>query len=80
MTAFTGIADQLLDPFQVHDGYYADQQIDVFGHVDVFGHDATVEPFVEQHVGRCRQGFPWGESAGNLIIGYRFIVGMKILA
>ncbi|MNC76265.1 hypothetical protein D3C75_1279500 [compost metagenome] len=78
MATLAGIADQLLDPLQVDDRHHADQQIDMFGYVNLIGHYAAVQPFVEQDIRRGGQWLPRREGARYLIVRHGLVVGMQI--
>ena len=50
------------------------------GGIDVAGLHRPVQPFVEQQVGRLRQGLPRRKGAGLLLVGCRFLRVVQVFA
>lgn len=80
MSTLAGIASQFLDPFQVYDRHHANQQIDMPGHVLLWGDDAAVQSFIKQDIRRFRQRLPGRESPWHLVPRYGLIVSVQIFS
>ncbi|MNP73985.1 hypothetical protein D3C76_1707820 [compost metagenome] len=50
----------------------------MFGYVNLIGHYAAVQPFVEQDIRRGGQWLPRREGARYLIVRHGLVVGMQI--
>src|SRR5258708_1743817 len=72
------VAIDFLDPLQVYRRRYADQQVDMAGHIDIVSDDAAVQAFIEQQVGVLRQFLPGREGAGFTAVARRALFVMQV--
>ncbi|MNZ43614.1 hypothetical protein D3C78_612210 [compost metagenome] len=78
MAALAGVAGEFLDPLQVDDRHYADQQIDMPRHILLRRHHTAVQSFVKQHIGRFRERLPRRKRARHLVPRHGFVIGVQI--
>ena len=56
------IALYFLNPFQIYDRCYADQQVNMMRDIDVISNDSAVQSFVNEYVGVLRKRLPGRKS------------------
>jgi hypothetical protein len=63
ITALGFVAPEFLNPLEIDDRHHANQQIGVFGDIDLGRDHRAVQAFVKQQVGAAGHIFPRRESA-----------------
>jgi len=76
----------LLNPFQIHNRYHTDLQVDILRCVNFIGLNHTVQTFVEQQVRICLDLFPRGKQTGlqigqtkMLVVRFCFGIAMHVV-
>ena len=71
---------QFLDPLEIDDGHYADDEIGVPGDVHLRSHHGAVQAFIEKQVGSLGNLLPWSEGTGLLPVRARFLLVVQVAA
>ena len=79
IAAVAAVAMQLLDPFEIDDGYNADLEIGMLRDIDLVGHDGAVQAFIKQQIGRFRQRAPFGKRAGCGAVQLGLVVVVDVM-